>query len=136
MRESLGNFITLDAFAGWKWFLPLHRTSTGAGITLLSGRKWYETVEGVWRNVDGRVKLQNGTEWLWDYCRHAARGNELNAQHQFVRDKRNLCADRRAEFEALAEGEEGEHPFPGIAGFIVSHLCAGNDTLVQDFIPH
>ena len=57
-------------------------------MTLLRGRAWYVTEDGVPQNVDGEVQTRNGRRWLWDYTVHAARGTQLHDGHAAVLEKR------------------------------------------------
>ena len=90
------------------------------------------TVDGEPRNLDGIVQLPDGTLWLWDYCVHEVAGADLHDGHELVAGKRNRCAKREDDFADLRAQGRG-HPFPEVDGILVTHLCARDDTLAQDY---
>ena len=111
------------------------------------GRQWYVTVPYIdlqgnvvpaeLQNVDGVLEVfwaaTGITEYfLWDYIVHNCSSTTLT--EAAVEGKRDLCRDRFRDFKRIAATENKKHPFPLAAGFIVTHICAEDCSLVQDFI--
>ena len=56
--------------------------------------------------------------------------NPLSSSPCFSR----LCKKRSGQFQKLRDAQKPE-PFPEAAGFIVTHICLGDETMRHDFIP-
>ncbi len=104
------------------------------GAVLLKARQWYRTIRNELKNLDGVVELLDGTRWLWDYIVHArAHGATLSV---FAVDAKRLKCDWRTRH--FAELRRGRKKIPaligGAQGYLVTHICAADDTVVHDFI--
>ena len=110
------------------------------------GRQWYVTVPGYEDGLPAPAKLQNvdgvlevfwiatgvTQTFLWDYIVHDCCSQTLSPAA--VEAKRVLCRKRLKHFKDIENTPRKENPFPEAAGFIVTHICAQDCSLVQDFI--
>ena len=104
------------------------------GAVLLKACQWYRTVRNELKNLDGVAELPDGTSWMWDYIIHA-RAHGATLSMLAVERKRLKCDWRTRHFWELSRARKKLPALIGRAqGYLVTHLCAADDTVVHDFI--
>ena len=127
-RGGAGHFglVTFACQESQRWYATLAQTDANGNHTPAQRK-----------NLDGVLEVyfvdRDETEiWLWDYVVHNCDGAHLS--DAAVEKKRKLCRERLDHFKKLAAAEGKGDPFPWATGIVVTHICALDCSLVQDFI--